>query len=451
MSVAPGPSARSHDDSQEILDVRESSPARPIVVEKYVESRQKHRRTRKSRLLVVKFGGSSLSSPSRIRRACETIAREYSLGNRLAVVVSAVGRTTDELFELTNGGAEIVEADRDDILAMGERTSGRIFAASLKSQGIQVRYFDPSDRDWPVITDDKFQDANPVGTRCISRIQSYVKPVIDNGIVPVIAGFVGRTRDGRISTLGRGGSDTTALLLATALEADEVVLVTSVNGILTADPRLVKDARPLPKIDIRALTGIADTGKKFIHRKALQFKDPRINVRVLSSTATKLDSEGTLITGGPMPDLEVRVHNPHPVASVTLVGRSLSRRPEFMRKVARVAGPILEAASQDEDSAILYLKQTRSIGEKLGQLHRIVRDDRNGIALAARMNNALISVKGVGLEETPGVVAKIAETLRSNGANVFGLLTISSSVLVLVEWAKRKSAARTIKIALEDN
>jgi aspartate kinase len=410
-----------------------------------------YRKVRRGRLLVVKFGGSSLSNPTKIKRASESIVREYSQGNRLVIVASAVGKTTDELLELANGGEGIVEADKDDILAMGERTSARIISASLKSHGIQARYFDPADRDWPIITDDNFQNANPIKTRCIQRIRNYVKPIIDNGMVPVIAGFIGRTIDGRVSTIGRGGSDTTALLLATALGADEVVLVTSVKGILTADPRVVRNAKTLPEINMKALTGIADTGTKFIHRKALRYKDPEINIRVVSNTATSFDSEGTLITGGPLPELEVKLHNPHPTASITLVGRNLSRKPEFMENITKIAAPNLDAVSQDGDSVILYLKQTHGLTKELARLHEIVSMDPDGIALAVRTDRALITVRGVGLEDTPGLVARITNALRSNGINVFGLLTITSSVLVLVDWKKRKEATGLIKISLESN
>src|SRR5437879_13818755 len=104
---------------------------------------------------------SRLSIPIRINLTVSSIALEYALGNRILVVVSAVGNTTDRLLHLTNGGAGLVETDRDDILAMGERTSARIFAASLKSRGIQARYYDPSERDWPIITDDNLLNANP--------------------------------------------------------------------------------------------------------------------------------------------------------------------------------------------------------------------------------------------------------------------------------------------------
>jgi len=402
-------------------------------------------------LLIVKFGGSSLSNPKKINLAVASVAREYARGNRIVVVVSAVGNTTEQLLQLTNGGAELVETDKDDILAMGERTSARIFAASLKSRGMQARYYDPSDRDWPIITDNNFLNANPLKTNSIQRIQRYLRPVLDDGVIPVIGGFIGRTRDGRISTLGRGGSDTTALLLAMALEADEVVLVTNVRGILSADPNLVGSTRVLPKIDIKTLIGIADTGTKFIHRKALRFKDPSINIRVISNTNGKLDSQGTLVTGGSLPELEVTVNNPHPVASVTIVGIGLPRQPELVQKISKLAGPNLVAVSQDSDSAILYVKQTPKLQQQITRLHDAILNDPHGIALAVRMGMALITVRSIGLEERPGVVARISDALRSTNINMFGVLTITSSVLVLVDWKVRRKAASLIRSSLEKN
>ncbi|HEV2119641.1 MAG TPA: ACT domain-containing protein [Candidatus Bathyarchaeia archaeon] len=403
------------------------------------------------RLIIAKFGGSSLSSGNKITLAADSVAREYSKGNRLVVVVSAVGRTTDDLLELTNHGAGIVETDRDDILAMGERTSAKIFAASLKARGIQARHFDPADRDWPIITDHDFSNANPLKTASVQRIRKHVKPLLEDGLIPVIGGFIGRTRDGRITTLGRGGSDTTALLLATALEADEIVLVTSAPGILTGDPNLISNPHVLRTIEMKALVGIADSGTKFIHRKALRYKDPAINIRVIPSTAGRLDAQGTRITSGPLPELEVKIHNPDPIASITLVGRDLPQNPDLIRKVTKIIRMNLVAISQDGDSAILYLSQTPSLRRQISKLHDVVASDPRGLALAARMGLALITVKGVGLEETPGVVARITDALRSSNINIFGVLTITSSVLVLVDWKERKRAGKLIKTSLENN
>ena len=442
MSAASRPSSATRHKNQ--ILTRQNSRGFPSI--RPTRSFRKRRR-----LLIVKFGGSSLSNPKKVNLAVASVAREYARGNRVVVVVSAVGNTTEQLLQLTDGGVELVETDKDDILAMGERTSARIFAASLKSRGMQARYYDPSDRDWPIITDNNFLNANPLKTNSIQRIRRYIKPVLDDGVIPVIGGFIGRTRDGRISTLGRGGSDTTALLLAMALEADEVVLVTNVRGILSADPNLIGNARVLPKIDMKTLIGIADTGTKFIHRKALRFKDPNIDIRVISNTNGKLDSQGTLVTGGSLPELEVTVNNPHPVASVTIVGTGLPRQPELVQKISKLAGANLVAVSQDSDSAIVYVKETQKLQQQITRLHDAILNDPHGIALAVRIGMALITVRSIGLEERPGVVARISDALRSASINMFGVLTITSSVLVLVDWKVRRKAASLIRSSLEKN
>ncbi len=401
--------------------------------------------------IILKFGGSSLANARRIDRAAESVAREYSKGSKIVVVVSAVGKTTDTLLELTNGGGGIVETDRDDILAMGERTSMRIFAASLKAKGVQAHYFDPSNRDWPILTDNRFSNANPLKGPSVQRIRRYVQPLITEGIVPVIGGFIGRTRDGRISTLGRGGSDTTALLLAKALDADEVVLVTDAPGVMTGDPKLLREARVLRKIDMKSLIGIADSGTKFIHRKALRFKDPNIDIRVVSHSTENFQSSGTTITGEPLPELEVKIHNPEPVVSITLVGRSLPANPGLMHRITRIVSSNLIAASEDSDSAILYVSETKGLQRQIARLHRAIVNNPAGISLATRRGLALITVKGVGLEETPGVIARISETLRANNINIFGLLTITSSVIAVLDWKVRRPAARLMKNSLEQN
>ncbi len=407
--------------------------------------------TPQQHVLVAKFGGTSLANAGRISRAVRAVADEYARGTQIVVVVSAVGKTTDRLLEFTITTRNIVGNDRDDVLAMGERTSARIFAASLRTLGIQVRYFDPSDKDWPIITDDNFSQANPLRQKCATRIRRYVAPLLAEGIVSVVAGFIGRTQDGRVSTLGRGGSDTTALILAEALKADEVVLVTDSPGVMTGDPKLIHQPRLIKRIQMQALSRMADSGSKFIHRKALRFKDPSIDIRVISHKLGNLRAPGTIISGEPAPELEVRIHNPHPVASITLVGKSLPKNPTLMTKVTKIVRRNLEAVSEDDNSIILYLRENRTLKKRIGLLHKAVLDSPGGVAVAVRTGTTLIAVKGIGLEETPGITARITEALRVNNINIFGILTISSSVLVLVGWKERQRAARLIRRALESN
>lgn len=181
---------------------------------------------------------------------------------KLVVVVSAIGKTTEQLISLVNHADKSpnkTDLD-DDVLAMGERTSVRVFATALKGEGLDAKYFDPSDAEWPIITDDEFSNANPIVELCIQRVRDHVLPMLDWGVVPVIAGFVGRPTSGRVSTIGREGSDTTAFILARGIGADEVVLVTDAEGILSADPKMVPGARRLDRIDVKTLIGLADSG-----------------------------------------------------------------------------------------------------------------------------------------------------------------------------------------------
>ena len=237
--------------------------------------------------IVVKFGGSSLADHEKLLKAVVAVVNEAKKGTRVAVVVSAMGKTTDVLMTTAKNASngKLEKKDLDDILSMGERTSIRIFAAALKTNGAESCYFDPIDSNWPIITDSAFQNANPILKDCEKNIRECILPIIEKGIIPVVAGFLGKTKDGKITTLGRGGSDTTAFILAEALNADEIVLVTDADGIMSGDPKIVSNPERLREIDVNTLVGLADSGAKFIHSKALKYKPKNINVRVINHAA----------------------------------------------------------------------------------------------------------------------------------------------------------------------
>ena len=151
-----------------------------------------------------------------------------------------MGKTTDVLMTTAKNASngKLEKKDLDDILSMGERTSIRIFSTALKTNGAESCYFDPIDSNWPIITDSAFQNANPILKDCEKNIRECMLPLMEKGVIPVVAGFLGKTKDGKITTLGRGGSDTTAFILAEALGADEIVLVTDADGIMSGDPKI---------------------------------------------------------------------------------------------------------------------------------------------------------------------------------------------------------------------
>jgi aspartate kinase len=402
--------------------------------------------------IVVKFGGSSLADHERLLKAVTAVVNEARKGIRIAVVVSAMGKTTDQLMTTarSTSNGKLQKHELDDILSMGERTSVRIFAAALRNNGAESRYFDPLDDDWPIITDAAFSNANPLLAECRERIRENVLPVVEKGVIPVIAGFVGRTLDGRVTTLGRGGSDTTAFILAEALGADEVVLVTDADGIMSGDPKIVASPRRLSEIDVNTLVGLADSGAKFIHAKALKYKPANVNVRVINHAHGDLTKEGTIITGVLATELGVNIAYPSPVAEITVLGRHISENPLVVREMvekARERATML-GMSMNTNSAILYVSEEEDIDALLDEAHETILNHPETLALAVKKGLAFLKVSGVGLEETHGIIGKISETLRTNEINISGILTITSSILLFVDWNERERALSLIRNSL---
>jgi aspartate kinase len=405
--------------------------------------------------IVVKYGGASLADHKRILEAVTTVAEEAKKGTQIAVIVSAMGKTTDLLLHAAKNASNgrVEKRELDEILAMGERTSIRIFAVALKAQGVESRYFDPLDPDWPIITDEIFSDANPILDRCKERIQQDVLPIVENGVIPVIAGFVGRTHNKKITTLGRGGSDTTAFILAKALGADELILVTDAEGIMSADPKVINKPERLPRIDVNTLVGLADSGTKFIHRKALRYKDAAIKVRVVSHNNENLNSGGTLIKGALSAELNVALAIESPVMSITVVGHRVSEKPEIIQELTQrvKANSRLLGLSLDYDSIILYASENENSNQLLEKVHEAILEHEETLAMSIRKQLAFFKVKGVDLEETPGLIGKISEALGLEAINIFGLTTITSSILLFVDWNDRERTVNLVKKALRGN
>jgi len=406
------------------------------------------------RRLVVKFGGSSLADGPSIARAIDSIIKKAKEEVQIVVVVSAMGKTTDFLIEtaMQACGGKPPEDSLDDIVAMGERTSARIFSAGLKARGQKSLYLDPSRSDWPILTDDRFNNAKPILHVCEEMIRGSIEPLLESGTVVVVPGFIGKTKNGKITTIGRGGSDITALILARALHADQIILVTDVEGIMTADPKIIKKPKKLNEIKMDVLVGLTDSGTKFIHKKALRYKSPEIDIKVISNSSGDLDSEGTIIRGS-FPSVILVDSYPKPALTVTIVGERASESFETLTSVLeeiKRAGLPLLGMSINHNSLILYLPMDGPEG-LLEALHSIVLKDERAIALAVRKNLAFIRVRGVGLEETPGVISRITSALNSAGINIYGIFTITSSVELFVDLKNKEKAVQLIREALETN
>ena len=244
--------------------------------------------------VVVKFGGADLASGEKIRSAAEMITK--SSYEEVVVVVSAMGSATNSLIETTNRLGKVEDNDLAEIISMGERTSARIFCSALRALGAKAEVFDPSNENWPIITDSNFREAKPDLEQTCLLAQRFISPMLEDTI-PVVCGFLGKDAAGHVTTLGRGGSDTTALLLANCLDADDIVLVKETTGVLSADPRIVPDARKFSELDIHEMFDLAQGGAKVIRPESLRYKLPHQTLRIVDFASGNIAAGGTEITG----------------------------------------------------------------------------------------------------------------------------------------------------------
>src|SRR6056297_477367 len=227
--------------------------------------------------VVAKFGGTSLGSGDRINRAADSIAAAVEAGHQLAVVASAMGSTTDELLDEIN--FEASDADRAEIVSMGERTSVRMLKAALSARGVDAVFLEPGSEEWPIITN----DLGEVDVEATKQRATDLAGELD-GVVPVITGFLAQNDAGEITTLGRGGSDTTAVMLGNYMDADEVVIVTDVEGVMTGDPRVVEGARNVGEITVDGLRSRSLRGAEVVEPTAPRSGRFRSSSTVISPT-----------------------------------------------------------------------------------------------------------------------------------------------------------------------
>ncbi|HQC30068.1 MAG TPA: aspartate kinase, partial [Methylotenera sp.] len=240
-------------------------------------------------LIVQKYGGTSVANPDRIRNLARRVARYKAMGHQIVVVVSAMSGETNRLISLAK---EIMPEpdprELDVMVSTGEQVTIGMTALALMELGIKARSY--TGAQVKILTDDAFTKA-----RILSIDEHHIKKDLDNGHVVVVAGFQGVDANGNITTLGRGGSDTTGVALAAALKADECQIYTDVDGVYTTDPRVVPEARRLDKITFEEMLELASQGSKVLQIRSVEFAGKyKVKLRVLSSFED--EGDGTLIT-----------------------------------------------------------------------------------------------------------------------------------------------------------
>ena len=383
---------------------------------------------------IVKFGGSSVATAEKIKNAARLVSENVKRGKKTIVVVSAMGKTTDELIELARSTAENVAPQHlDEILSMGERTSARVLTAAITSQGIKADFVDLEKPEWPLITDENFGDANILLEETKSRVLRLLAERMQDLDALVIPGFIGKTRKGDLTTIGRGGSDTTAFVIADAIDSKRVILVSDVSGVMSADPKLIESPKRIDEIEVKKLIGLADSGLKFLHKKALTHKPKGTDVKLISNQSSSLDADGTIIKGS-MEDIEVGIISAN-AAAITIVGEGISSNPallaEMLSAFKQEDGGILGMAA-NSDNLVFYINSSEA-GRVCKKLHSLVVENRETVGLALRSGLALIMINGISLQETPGSISRAATLLRDAGVNIFGQYTVMSEIFLMVK------------------
>src|SRR6056297_2760358 len=386
--------------------------------------------------VVAKFGGTSLGSGDRIERAADSVASAVAAGHEIAVVASAMGSTTDDLLEDIT--FETDDADRAEIVSMGERTSVRMLKAALSVRDVDAVFLEPGHPDWPVVT-------NELGEVDVAETKRRAREIAADmdGVVPIITGFLAEDHEGNVTTLGRGGSDTTAVMLGNYMDADEVVIVTDVEGVMTGDPRVVEGARNVGEISVDELRSLSFRGAEVVAPSALSYKDANLGVRVAHY------QHGDLLTGGT--SIEGQFQNlidlhEGPVACVTVAGRAIRNSPGILADLASAigdAGINIDANSSGMDSLTFYVSEDDA-DEVEALLHDRIVDDETLSSVTVEDDIAVLRVTG-GDPSEHALPYRVIEPLANAHVDIYDVVTSATSVSVFVPWDDREQALELVQ------
>ena len=397
--------------------------------------------------IVMKFGGTSMAGIERIRHVASLVAKEAAAGNQVLVVVSAMAGETDRLVQLCREAAALHDhKEFDVVVASGEQVTAGLLAMTLQGMGASARSF----LGWQLV--------RAVGAHGNARIDAIESTMLDealtNGTIAVIPGFQGMSEDGRLATLGRGGSDTSAVAIATGVKADRCDIYTDVDGVYTTDPRIVPRARKLDVVTYEEMLELASVGAKVLQTRsvglAMRFGMP---LQVLSSFE---DLPGTMIVSDEGKDMERNVitgiaHDRNE-AFITLTGL-----PDRPGTVAAVFGPLADAAInvdmivQSAPRAGIKSDLTFTV-PKAGLAHAVdalekIRDTVGYEDMLTDTDIVKISVVGVGMRSHAGIAAKMFATLAERGINIIAISTSEIKVSVLISEDYTELAVRVLHTA----
>jgi aspartate kinase len=405
-------------------------------------------------LIVQKYGGTSVANPERIRNVARRVARYKAMGHQVVVVVSAMSGETNRLIALAK---ELMSdpdpRELDTIVSTGEQVTIGMTALALIDLGIKAKSYTGSQV--KILTDDAHTKA-----RILNIDQHNIKADLDAGYVCVVAGFQGVDENGNITTLGRGGSDTTGVALAAALGADECQIYTDVDGVYTTDPRVVPEARRLKSITFEEMLELASQGSKVLQIRSVEFAGKyKVKLRVLSSFEE--EGDGTLITfeeDGKESDMEEPIISGiafnRDEAKVTVLG--VPDRPGI---AYQILGPVADAnidvdmiiqnVGADGTTDFTFTVHKNELNKALAILKDKVQGHINAREITGDDKIAKVSVVGVGMRSHVGIASQMFRTLAEEGINIQMISTSEIKIAVVIDEKYMELAVRVLHKAFE--
>ena len=402
-------------------------------------------------IIVQKFGGTSVANSERIKAAANIAIKTYNQGYQVVIVVSAMSGETNKLINLCEEMMPSPELrEYDSIVSTGEQVTSGLMALSLINLGFKAKSY--SGHQVRIETDNAHSKA-----RILNIEDTNLKKDLKNGFIAVIAGFQGVDKEGNITTLGRGGSDTTAVALAAALKADECQIYTDVDGIYTTDPRVVPEAKKLKSINFEEMLEMASLGSKVLQTRSVEFAGKyKVKLRVLSSFSP--NNEGTEI------NFEEKKNMEDPIISGIAFNRdeaevNILGVPDMPGIAYQILGPIAEAnigvdviiqnLGQDGLTDFTFTVQKNDLNRTLKILNEKVKDHIKAREIKGDDKIAKLSIIGVGMKSHVGVASKMFRTLAEEGVNISTISTSEIKISVILEEKSLDKAVNALHKAFD--
>jgi aspartate kinase len=405
-------------------------------------------------LIVQKYGGTSMGSPERIRNVARRVARWKAKGNQVVVVVSAMSGETNRLIALAKDVSPQPDGrELDVMISTGEQVTIALLAMALKDIGVEAKSY--TGGQVKVLTDSTFTKA-----RILHIDEANMRGDLDKGTVVIVAGFQGVDEDGNITTLGRGGSDTSGVALAAALKADECQIYTDVDGVYTTDPRIVPEARKLESVTFEEMLEMASLGSKVLQIRSVEFAGKyKVKLRVLSSLEEEgKETSGTLITFEEDKNME------QPIISGIAFNRDEAKLtvlgvPDRPGIAYQILGPVAEAnidvdmiiqnVGHDGTTDFSFTVNRSEYARARKMLEDQIRPHVGARAIDGDNKICKVSAVGVGMRSHPGVASKMFRTLAEEGINIQMISTSEIKISVVVDEKYLELAVRVLHKAFE--